>query len=544
MKRYLVQKRWINSALEHAKAATFCFRYLTSKPFCGPTESISLHVRQGYYGFQDYAVKHCLDHLENYTGLESPENLLEETMESARVFLATYSLPVPQDVPVLSHRDISNFFNQLPKDKRERADTLTIGYRTLDIRTVIEKIRIQDLPPQDEAFIGNVYGKQVTYKCPKIWCDYFSMGFDKNEDRQKHVDSHNRPFRCSEEDCFAFQLGYSSKSRMEEHKSKYHSSEREELRFPQTMVRRDNDTLLEAAGRNDLASMLAFLESGAAVDGILIGSKKRPENRVPIYRAAKNGHAEACKLLLDWGANLLCVDYDSPMYLAIEHNHPEVMHCLLSGLEVGRSYRFQQCIYRACKHTLLDIVRQLLESSYFRAHDIEKWKPYARDWIWAACQGSVVDPDNIAIIKYLLEKGFSDSVESSVLSNIKNRGGDYMASLLQPSIDNHTSSDLKAEEQAGRPEHGDRAGRNHALQYYQMQFKLLEQQDAKRRMMMVAHKQPILLEEGKNEMQVEEQDKDTKHALPYYQMELMLLKQQEEKRGTTMEMPEQDRDLK
>lgn len=513
MKRYLVQKRWINSALEHAKAATFCFRYLTSKPFCGPTESISLYVRQGYYGFQDYAVQHCLDHLENYTELESPENLLEETMESARVFLATYSLPVPQNVAVLSHRDISNFFNQLPKDKRERADTLAIGYRTLDIRTVIEQIRTQDLPPWDESFIRNVYGQQVTYKCPKIWCDYFSMGLDKNEDRQKHVDSHNRPFRCSEEDCFASQLGYSCKSQMEWHKSKYHSSEREELRFPQSMVRRDNDTLLEAAGQNDLASMLAFLESGAAVDGILSGSKKKPENRVPIYRAAKNGHAEACKLLLDWGANLLCVGRDSPMYLAIEHNHSEVVHCLLSGLKVCGIYDFQDWIYWACRRAMLDIVRQLLESSYFRTHDIKEWKEFAPKWIRGACQSSVVNPDNIAIVNYLLEKGFSDSVETWLLSNIKNRGGDYMASLLQPSIDNHTSSDLKAEEQAGRPAHGDRAGRNHALQDYQMHLELLEQQDAKRRMMMVSQKQPILLEEGKKNMQVKNQEHQAAAAI-------------------------------
>lgn len=513
MKRYLVQNRWINSALEHAKAATFCFRYLTSKPFRGTTESISLHFRQGYYGFQDYAVQHCLDHLENCTGLKSSEDLLEETMESARVFLATYSLPVPQDVALLSHRDTSNFFNQLPKDKRDRADTFTIGYRTLDIRTVIEKIRIQDLPPQDEAFIRNVYGKQVTYKCPRIWCDYFSMGFDKTEDRQKHVDSHDRPFRCPEEECFAFQLGYSTKSKMEEHAKKYHSSAREELQFPQAIRRRDNDTLLEAAGRNDLASMLAFLESGAAVDGILIGSKKKLVNRVPIYRAAKNGHAEACKLLLDWGADLLRVDGDSPMYLAIEHNHAEVVYCLLSGMEVWGLHRFQDWIYEACRRAMLDIVRQLLESSYFRAHDIKQWKKFAPDWIRGACVSSVVNPDNIAVVKYLLEKGFSNSVETWLLSNIKNRGGDYMASLLQSSIDNHTSSDLKAEEQAGRPIHGDRAGRNHALQDYQMQLKLLEQQDAKRRMMMVSHKQPILLEEGKKNMQVKNQEHQAAAAI-------------------------------
>ncbi|KAK2601326.1 hypothetical protein N8I77_010782 [Diaporthe amygdali] len=168
-REYLIQKHWINSVLEHAKAAMFCFRYLTSKPFRASTESISLHIKEGYYGFQDYAIQHCLDHFESCTGLESHQDILEQTMESAREFLATYSLPIPENLAALSHNDIADFFRQLPKDKRERANRFTIEYRTLDIRTAIEQIRVQDLSPEAKALISNVYGKEVRYKCPKIW---------------------------------------------------------------------------------------------------------------------------------------------------------------------------------------------------------------------------------------------------------------------------------------------------------------------------------------------------------------------------------------
>ncbi|KAL2272435.1 hypothetical protein FJTKL_06560 [Diaporthe vaccinii] len=231
-REYLVQKPWINIALEHAQAATFCFRYLTSKPFRVHTESISPHVRQGYYGFQDYAVQHYLHHFERRTGLESHEDIYQQTMEAARKFLAIYSLSIPTNLAEMSYQDMENFFSQFPKDKRERASILSLEFSTLDIRAVIEQVRVEELTPEDKALISNVYGNQITYKCPKIWCDYFSTGFDNNEDRRKHVDSHERPFRCSDEGCFAFKLGYSRKCKLEEHMIQYHGPVEDEVRFP------------------------------------------------------------------------------------------------------------------------------------------------------------------------------------------------------------------------------------------------------------------------------------------------------------------------
>ncbi|KAJ0123834.1 hypothetical protein J7T55_012304 [Diaporthe amygdali] len=404
-REYLIQKHWINSVLEHAKAAMFCFRYLTSKPFRASTESISLHIKEGYYGFQDYAIQHCLDHFESCTGLESHQDILEQTMESAREFLATYSLPIPENLAALSHNDIADFFRQLPKDKRERANRFTIEYRTLDIRTAIEQIRVQDLSPEAKALISNVYGKEVRYKCPKIWCDYFLMGFDKNEDRQTHVHSHDRPFRCPEGGCFAFQLGYSSMNELENHTKTYHSPVGDEPRFPKAIRPRD-DTLVKAAGRNDFAAMLACLESGIAVE-----------------------------------------------------------------------------VYRACELAQPDTVRVLLESSHFRSRGIEEWKQDAELWISQACGDSMNNPNNITIVKYLLEKGFSDSFIAGVLFDVEERGGDYLKSLLQPMIDLHASSDEQTRARAKLLAHKQRGRSNHALQDYQMQLKFLDQQNKTRLMM-------------------------------------------------------------
>lgn len=430
-----------------------------------------MHVRQGYYAFQDYAVQHCLDHFERRTGLESHEDIYQQTMESAREFLAQYSNSIPLNLAELSHQDIAIFFSQLPKNKREMASTLSIEYSTLDIRAIIEQICDADMTPEEKALISSLYGNQITYKCPKIWCDYFSTGFDNNEDRHTHVDSHERPFRCPDEGCFAFQIGCSSKASLEGHMIKYHSPAGEELRFPKAMKPRHNDTLIEAAGRNDLAAMLAFLESGAAVEVAKpTGSKSGlPENVVPICRAAKNGHVEACKLLLEWGA-ILCgksiSPIMSPMYHAINGNHLDVVYCLLSEAKVGTPAKdLSQWIMTACTSAQPDTVRILVESSHFRSYGKGKWKREVPGWIQAACKNSTHDPNCVAIVKYLLGKGFSNSVWPSAYFDIKKDGANDIVSLLRP---------MSYEEVRVI---------NPALMDYHTQLMLLEQQNKKLRMM-------------------------------------------------------------
>lgn len=348
---------------------------------------------------------------------------------------------------MLSHGAIVELFSDLPKEKRERASTLTIGYRTLAIRTVVEQMRLQDLPPEDKAIISNVYGKQITYKCPKIWCDYFSTGFDKNEDRQKHADSHDRPYCCSEEGCFAFKFGYANKSQLEQHIMKYHGAVDDEILFPKTTRPRGSDTLLEATGRNDLAAMVVFLESGSA-NGLESDMRRRPENRIPLCRAAKNGHVEACELLLQWGADPNENLGISPLSYAIENNHPEVVRCLLSRSSFqSKPYRLSRFVDQACTRAQLDTVRILVGSSQFRMRGIEEWKQHATNWIRSACFQPVDNPESVEIVKYLLEQGFSDCVPSDVLAYAKDHGRGHLASLLEPIIDLHASSSEEQQQQ-------------------------------------------------------------------------------------------------
>lgn len=172
------------------------------------------------------------------------------------------------------------------------------------------------------------------------------------------------------------------------------------------------------------------------------------------------------------------------MFNAIEYNHPEVVHCLISSatLEIPQS-DLDKWIHYACMCGQPDTVRILLESSHFRSRGIEGWKPRAPEWIARACQGTVDLRDGVAIIEYLLEKGFSDCIQPRHLTQVKKRGGEHLASLLEPIIDLHESSEVRAKEEAEHLENEHREGSNEALQDYQLQLMLKEQEDKKSLMM-------------------------------------------------------------
>lgn len=420
-------------ALEHAKAATFCFRYLTSEPFRTTEESVLLHARRGCYGFQDYAVQHCLDHFERRTGLENHDDVLHQTFESARGFLATYSLPVPKNLAELSHHDIASFFGQLPTDKRERADRLTIGFRTLDIRTAIENIRLQDLSPEETEATSNLYGLRANYKCPKIWCDDFSTGFDKDADRRKHVQCHDRHFRCPEASCWAFEFGFPNQIKVEEHIRKHHHPQDEEALFPKAVRQRLSDTLFRATARGDLVAMLAFLDSGVeATEGDL-------------FQSLKDGNIEACKLLIESLGGVhysLSRQYDSgpqaSMNIAITNNQTGVIPLFLSWLSARQGIAgtaLSGWIGTACKSGHLEAVQVLMESSYFEARGKENYRQAWGAPSWIETASSRRGPEYIDIVRYLLEQGFSDCVTPDALANAHRMKLDDMINLLEPIFD-------------------------------------------------------------------------------------------------------------
>lgn len=435
--------------LEHAKAASFCFRYLTSEPFCRlvDAEGISLHARQGYYGFQDYAVKYCLDHFEKCRGLEYPqEDTMRQTTDSARNFLATYLLTVPHDLAELSDSDIENVFGQLPDDKRERANKMTIGYQTKDIRRVIEQIRLEDMSSQERDIVTNVYGLQFKYKCPKIWCDYFSTGFDEKQDREKHVQSHERPFCCQEPGCFASQFGFDTTEKLGEHMTQYHTSGEDAIRFPPTK-RKKTDSLQAAAGRGDLVAIEAFLETPGWKPLPPMSSLGLSVTDNPLHMAIRNGHLKACKLLISSGFKLrMGRGYDC-IITAVNNRRTEIVQLVLSSSDTEVFYqrdsypqtdKYGRWCLQACMLGDLDTIKLLCESPHTQTplSDIRRRSALLPillnigSWIEAAC-GST---NSTAVVKYLLDAGFSNFVTPEALARARSSGNEDLVNLLEPIV--------------------------------------------------------------------------------------------------------------
>lgn len=255
--RYFFRNRWIDLSLQHAKAAKFCFQYLTSEPFlCGTDDDqIFLYAKQGYYAFQDYSVQYCLSHFLSLVelGPSDTTQMAPYIVDSAGDFLKSYSLSTKvqgSDEP-LSRRDVFEIFKEFPKDPKDRVAGLNIGDRTTTIRRQIERIRGTVLAFDELDVINNLYGFDRTFKCPKLWCSYFTTGFATHQDRTQHVDSHERPFRCPEEGCFASQMGFDVTEKLSQHTKRYHCTSKEEVRFPKAVSTRPLPTPPQAVSVGD-----------------------------------------------------------------------------------------------------------------------------------------------------------------------------------------------------------------------------------------------------------------------------------------------------
>lgn len=259
---------------------------------------MKLHARQGYYAFQDYAVQYGWEHFENSRGIDpaKEETAFHDTVESAGAFLKSYSLSTKfqESITVPQHDEIISFADEIPKDKRDRAERFNLGYRTINIRKQIEVLRCKDVAPEDLDLMNDLYGPHVIYKCHKPWCDFFLEGFGTEKERTQHTERHDRPFSCAEEDCFGFSMGFESISLLNHHIKEHHAGDT--IQFPKSWSKKLTDDIWAAAERGEMSKVAAFLDQCMAGTPV-----SRPPHRTPLYLATLNGHLDVCKLLLERG---------------------------------------------------------------------------------------------------------------------------------------------------------------------------------------------------------------------------------------------------
>lgn len=411
---YLIRKRWVNLSLEHAKAATFCFCYLTSKPFHRDSndDQILLFAKQGYYAFQDYSVQYCLDHFLKCVGL-SPTDTTQPMLsasESARDFLEAYSLPtgLRGSENGSSQDEVIGFFKRLPSNSRDRDQYFDIAHRTATIRNKIEEMRSEILTNEELDIVNNLYGFETKFKCPKIWCNHFTAGFPSNKGRMKHLDCHERPYCCPEEGCFASHFGFDAREKLSQHTTRHHPDNSAELRFPkksdkkkiskqQEIFKQQEIRLSQAAAEGDVVAVLACLDSGVDPNSRpeYGGSLKFPDViGGPLKMAAQYGHFEVCKQLLERGAKLVeerdgfSDTTTAALYCALHRGQLDIIHLFLCQPELRTSRALNKLplwITAACRHGSTDVLKLLFDSPISRYIDIQRFDVQARKWILDSC---------------------------------------------------------------------------------------------------------------------------------------------------------------
>ncbi|KAJ9616538.1 hypothetical protein H2200_000257 [Cladophialophora chaetospira] len=270
--RYLVTTGFVNELLAEANLTAKCVRYVSLPCFdetLPPTELEWFSLR-GYYIFQDYAVakwsEHVLKLFEKVSAAkgqdqqmlsasehEAPKKAqmdlaLLELGDALRRFTEMYDSAFSEtaNVPVTlgawdklgESEDTEDLYYVLcavlahvkqhqkgPYDTKNKISIPALLTTFERNRAFLEDPSHKDfkieMSPTDQQKMKDLYGEK-RYKCPKLNCDWFFYGFSDRKSRKKHVDKHDRPFRCDVKEC-AGELGFTSKHDLEVHKKSFHT---------------------------------------------------------------------------------------------------------------------------------------------------------------------------------------------------------------------------------------------------------------------------------------------------------------------------------
>ncbi|KAI1120105.1 hypothetical protein F5Y10DRAFT_290315 [Nemania abortiva] len=418
-REFLIRKQYLTISIENAKLAAFCLNYLTSKPFQnGITENeIVLHASQGYYSLQDYAVRYWFEHTRESAELviASGQDDLQETMALARGLLEFYNYLGDQEITM----NTAKLVISLPEDIVERNKKFDLELRTTIIRQGIETLHNKSKYPGVQEGFNSLHETTATYKCPKPWCEFFTVGFGNAEDRRQHINRHNLPFRCPNENCFASLLGFDTPSKLKRHRTTYHSEQSEDFKFPRVASKKEAATISSALSQGDISRAIELLDSTPSATASNNGTGNDRARRFSagtlLHLAIESGLFDICIDMLERGADSNHTNPDhhsqTALHAAVLANNLDIAHLLISqpGFmpdkvdSLGRSPFMEAC---ALGH--LDIVKLLLETRKIQVDRRPDERPVScksNAQAWTTPLGYAYLENHKSIVSYLLQQG-------------------------------------------------------------------------------------------------------------------------------------------
>ncbi|KAK3996549.1 hypothetical protein QBC44DRAFT_317159 [Cladorrhinum sp. PSN332] len=414
---YLLRNR-LDQLQEDIWLSKFCIQYLASTPFeaGSSTQIIEKYASQGYYALQEYCLQHWFHHLRQcvQTTLDSAPEQLDELIHLAQSFMI--SCLAPESSGQFQLNDIDNArqtIKTLPVDLRALDGLFHLISLTTRIRDVIEQLNSRPSDSFVNAATQNCFAilqaRNDTFKCHKPWCDFFTSGFSTRQERYQHMLSHDLPYYCHVEGCFAQSLGFESQGRLSEHEKLYHPSIDNDVKFP-TLGTKKPLTLCSAVEKGDLSAVMDLLDAGADID-----SPDRPNGGfTPLILAAKSGHVEIAKTLVSRGAD---VNFKGPkrnmhksaLWHAAESNNLEMFAMIIEATITQQipHINLPLVVFSRISKGRIDVLR----SPLFPWDQIEvkfKWSI-----LKSACRFA-----NVEMVRHLMQVGFDDSIDTESVREV------------------------------------------------------------------------------------------------------------------------------
>lgn len=234
---------------------TLCLSYLAAPWFRKTLEDgvREKYIKTGHFSFQDYALSKWDHHLKAFIHtdpdlltrpVEGP-SYLDKVSRALVNFVQAYrddmNLPADQGQVATAEEQCRAFRDCACYDGLVRVWTHLYGHQHTELKQrnkvsiaslgeALKKNRgkLEELVAGQEgdvpAELPDFYGDSI-FKCDRLLCDYFHVGFGDAEAREAHLNRHERPYPCTVEGCSVVVFGFSTNKDRDKHMRLYHPDE-------------------------------------------------------------------------------------------------------------------------------------------------------------------------------------------------------------------------------------------------------------------------------------------------------------------------------
>jgi ankyrin repeat protein len=304
--------------------ALFCCRYLSSQPFLFIGEEcpdIHSAIQMGYFGFMDYAAVHFTSHCK---AIQSSQGKLHSTSESKIAVDAAIEDLLRSHCGEVNDALVESTSTDYHLERSHQHSSLSIQQSVTVIReTMLARQSDLSMDAQFTSLEG-----PIRFKCPRIQCSKFAIGFREQDAYEKHLHAHERPFRCDHHGCFAYVTGYPSQQQLKDHSEDVHSeSSRPKFSFP-TVNGTGKWDIIDACKAGNLDEVKRFHLAGVELGKTVL------KRGMPLSAAVIAGHFQICEYIVNNGVNP-CIKApktsfsSSPVSLSIRHRRLQIMELFL-----------------------------------------------------------------------------------------------------------------------------------------------------------------------------------------------------------------------